>query len=190
MTTDPYALAIEEAEPWIETRDGRRLTARLIRSDDAPLLIDLFERLSSETRRRRFHADVDHLDEASKRRHAQRLVDVDNRTDGGAVLALDSDTAGNEFIVGVARLMRPEGQPDHPEAEAAIVVRDDYQGQGIGTQLLRRMVLLAIRMNVRTILAEIEANNYPALRLFRELGLPTETQTSRAETIMLIQVPG
>ncbi len=128
------------------------------------------------------------MDEGKLLEEAERLANVDNRTQGGAVIALEQDADG-EHVVGVARLMRPAGQPDAPDVEAAITVRDDYQGRGMGTELLRRMVLLAKRMQAKTIVAEIEADNYAAVRLFRELNLTTVSTTSHGETTMRMEVP-
>jgi acetyltransferase len=184
---NPYAGTLDQAPSWFTTTDGYRLVGRVIHADDAPRLIDLFDQLSSETRRRRFHLNVDNLSEEVKRETARRLAEVDNRTLGGAVLAIDVEDRGR--IVGVARLGRAAGQPDSPEAEAAIVVRDDFQGRGVGRELLRRLVLLAKQMRVQTIVAVIEMDNLRALRAFRELGLPTETVTRRGETILHIAVP-
>ena len=96
---------------------------------------------------------------------------------------------GTEHIVGVARLARPEGKPDSPLVESAVVVRDDFQGQGVGTELLARLVLLAKQMGARTLLAEFQPHNQAAIRLFRELNLPTEISASHGETSMRITLP-
>lgn len=186
---DRYAPALAETPSWFMTRDGRRLEARLIQAADAPRLLELFERLSPETRRRRFHYDPEHIPDEEKQAIARHLSDVDNRTQQGAVLAIARDAAGREQIVGVARLARPVDQPDAPLAEAAIVVRDDFQGGGVATELLWRMVLLAKQMKVNTILAQIEADNHIALRAFRGLHLPTTVATAQGETDMYISVP-
>jgi acetyltransferase len=174
------------------THDGRTLHVRLIRPTDAPLLLDLFDRLSPESRRRRFHAAVDHMPRALVQEEAERLADVDNRTNGGAILALErvrEKGQNAERAVAVARLMRPSLDPRSPEVESAIVVRDDYQGQGVAKELLRRSVLLARQMRAGVIVAEIEADNYPAIRAYRGLGLPTESSTSHGETTLRIAVP-
>jgi RimJ/RimL family protein N-acetyltransferase len=186
---DRYALELADAPSWFETRDGRRLEVRLIQAGDAPRLLELFERLTPETRRRRFHYDPDHIPEERKQAIARHLADVDNRTLQGAVLAIDVDPAGREQIVGVARLARPADQPDAPVAEAAIVVRDDFQGCGVATELLWRMVLLAKQMKVDMILAQIEADNQIAIRAFRGLHLPTSITTAQGATDMYISVP-
>lgn len=189
VTMQRYAGTLAEAPPCFTTRDGVCLRARSIQPDDAARLIDLFDRLSSESRRRRFHFNPDNLSDEMKWKTACALADVDNRGQGGAVAALEVDAAGVESIVGVARLGRPESEPNSPEAEAAVVIRDDYQGRGVGTELLRRMVLLAKQMRVQTIVAIIEADNEPALQVFRNLALPVVVRTHRAETEMRFEVP-
>jgi acetyltransferase len=183
-----YEQDINRVRKTFTTRDGRKIHSRLLTPGDSNLLIDLFDTLSPEARRRRFHFAADQLSRDAVMDGAVRLSNVDNKTSGGAVLALE-DVNGAERIVGVARLMRPPDDPDSPDLEAAIVVRDDYQGAGIATELLRRMVLLARQMNGKTIVAEIEADNYPAIKLFRELDLPMTSTTSHAETTLRIQVP-
>jgi len=57
----PRTLAIEE----VRTRllDGTRVLVRPIRPDDKPLLREGFERLSNESRLRRFMAPITELDE-------------------------------------------------------------------------------------------------------------------------------
>lgn len=189
VTDQRYSGTLAEAPPQFSTRDGAILRTRTIRPDDAVRLLAMFEQLSSETRLRRFHFNPDKVNEEMKWGTACALADVDNLTQGGAVLALDVDEAGVEQIVGVARLARPQGEPSSPEAEAAVVIRDDFQGRGVGTELLRRMVLLAKQMRVRTIVAIIEADNGPALRVFRGLALPVVVRTRRAETEMRFTVP-
>jgi RimJ/RimL family protein N-acetyltransferase len=184
-----YALDLAEAPSEFMTRDGYRLQVRLISAADAPRLLELFERLSPETRRRRFHYDPDRLPDKQKQGLARHMADVDNHTQEGAVLAIDVDPSGREQIVGVARLARPAKQPESPIAEAAIVVRDDFQGRGVATELLWRMVLLAKQMKVQTILAQIEADNTAAIRVFRELDLPSTVTTHHGDTDMYISVP-
>ena len=193
MVTDfpkRYDEAITEASPIFQTGSGETLSMRLIRPDDADLLIDFARRLSPESRRRRFHQSVEHFSESMIRQLAARLANVDNKTAGGAVLALTEKRDGEPQIVGVARLGREPGKADDPTADAAIVVQDEYQRQGVGTELLRRLVLLARQMGVQQMVAMIEPDNGKAIRLFRALDLPTETETSPGEMTLTIAMPG
>jgi len=162
---------------------------RLLQPEDVDLLVEFFHHLSPESRRHRFHTNTEGLSEEFILDGARQLADVDSLTHGGAVIALYAEEDGREHLVGSARLARPEGQPDSPEAEAAVVVRDDFHGEGIGTELLRRMVLLAKQMKIETIVAVFEAENEHAIRLFRELGLPTEIEISHGETTLRMKAP-
>ena len=167
----------------IVARNGAILTTRLLRPDDDDLLLDLFIRLSPETRWRRFHAHVDNMDDARLHQSAKELAAVDNRTLGGAVLALivHPDQPGREELIGVARLARDPNTPTSPEAEAAVVVRDDFQQQGIGTALLVRLTELARNMGVTTLLATVQSDNERMLDVLRWLNLPRTEQVSHGE---------
>ena len=113
-------------------RDGSRVEVRPVRRSDAELLLRGFERLSDESRYRRFLCSMPELSEEMVR----YLTDVDHH-DHEAVVALDAATGEG---VGVARYVRDLDRPER--AEAAVTVIDDWQGRGLGTLLLE---LLAVR---------------------------------------------
>lgn len=183
-----FQTTLERVRPWFKTRGGTTLRLRTIRPDDAPRLAEFFLRLSPDTRWRRFHVHIDNVTPEQLAARARPMADVDNRTAEGAVLALLGRGEAEE-IVGVVRLARPQNQPTTPEAEAAVVVRDDFHGQGVGTELLRWMVLLAKAMHVETIVAIFQSDNENAMRLFRELDLPYTLQAHSGEMEMRIAVP-
>jgi ribosomal protein S18 acetylase RimI-like enzyme len=183
-----YKTDLAHVRPWFKTRDGQKLKVRLLQPEDAALLVDFFLHLSPESRWRRFHANVDHMSERLIDQRAEELAQVDNERLMGAIVALSQEQDG-EHIVGSVRLARNPATPDSTEAEAAIVVRDDFHGRGVGQELLRRMVLLAKQMHVKTILAIFQPDNEAAIRLFRELNLPFKTQVRHGETEMRLEVP-
>jgi GNAT superfamily N-acetyltransferase len=82
-----------------------------------------FDRLSPESRYRRFLAPVAELSESMVR----YLNEIDHHNHE-AMIALDERTGEG---IGVARYVR---DPDHPDvAEVAVTVIDDWQGRGLGT---------------------------------------------------------
>ena len=182
--TQRYGATLESLPSDFTTGRGRELRSRLMQPTDAPLLIDLHLRLSPEARGRRFHQPLGELDPPALQKWAKVLTRVDNHAKAGAVLAVAGEGQAEE-IIGVARLMCTRNQG---EVEAAIVVRDDYQGEGVATELLKRLVLLAKRMHAQTIYAMIEADNVPALRVLRGLSLPTRSKTGYGETELSISV--
>jgi acetyltransferase len=182
-----YKTSLRKVSPRFTTRGGRKVKLRLMRPSDAPMLVEFFRHMSPETRRRRFHTGLENVSDELVMQRAAELADVDNTTLAGAVVALyDED---GEQIVGSVRLARDPAQPDSPEAEAAVVVRDDFQGQGLGTELMRRMVLLAKQMQVKTIVAVFQPDNEDAIRIFREINLPYTTTIDHGETILKLEMP-
>jgi RimJ/RimL family protein N-acetyltransferase len=123
---------------------------------DAESLRRLFERLSPETRYRRFMSPVARPDQV----HPERLLDVDHR-DREAVVAVD----GGE-IVGVARYARPPGSDT---AEVAVVVADAWQHRGLGTRILRALARLAAAAGVEQFTLTMQADNQRIICLVRQL---------------------
>jgi GNAT superfamily N-acetyltransferase len=188
QNVERYNTKLRNVSPRYTTRDGRKLTLRLLHPSDAALLVEMFHLLTPETRRRRFHIGVENVSDEVVQLRAAELADVDNKVVAGAVVAVYKDATG-EHIVGSVRLARDPATPESPEAEAAVVVRDDFQGQGVGTELMRRLVLLAKQMHVKTILAIFQPDNEGAIRIFREVNLPYVTTIDHGETILKIEVP-
>lgn len=192
MDTSAYGFETLHIDPdslnaGFTARNGELIRCRLIRPDDAHLLIDLFSHLSPESRRRRFNLPLENIDSARIEEEAQRLANVDNRTVGGAVLALSGPEEAAQLI-GVARLGRYPNQPASQEAETALVVRDDFQGQGVGSALLALLAILARRMAVHTLTASVQADNDALFALLRGFHLPFERHTTRGETTISLAV--
>ena len=122
--------------PWsaasaskVVLRDRSAVLIRQVRSTDAPLLADGFDRLSPRSRQLRFLRTKKHLTEAELR----YFTDVDHH-DHEALGALEhADGRG----VGIARYVRDAEDPK--AAEIAVTIVDDWQGKGLGTELLARL---------------------------------------------------
>jgi GNAT superfamily N-acetyltransferase/nucleotide-binding universal stress UspA family protein len=146
--------------------DGRRLDLgggsavrlRPITAADRELLSAGFERLSPESRYRRFFSPVAHLSE----RQLDYLSDVDHH-DHEALVALAEDTGD---LVGVARYVRTRPGVGEP----AIVVADDWQGRGLGRQLLDALADRAREEGIESFVAPVLAENRPAIALFERLS--------------------
>jgi GNAT superfamily N-acetyltransferase len=77
---------------------------------------------------------------------------------------------------------------DRSAAEVAIVVRDDYQREGLGRALSRLTGLLAPARGVRTLRIHTLAENQAIMRLIRGFGVPFSAETRRGETTVIIPV--
>jgi RimJ/RimL family protein N-acetyltransferase len=140
--------------------DGRVVVIRPIRPDDVERLRALHGRLSALTRYRRFMTAKPRLSDAD----AAYLANIDG-WDHYALVAtfaeLEDDNAAP--IIAVARFVRtPE---DAATAEFAIVVADDWQGEGIGSELMGRLVDAAVTRGVARFEATMLADNVAIQRL-------------------------
>ena len=146
------------------------VSTRAVRPDDLAGSLRLWPRLSPETRYRRFHAPVHRLPMSTVRHLVQ--VDHDSRE---AVVAV----VGGE-VVGVARYDRSPA--DASSAEFAVVVADDWQGVGLGRQLLGDLVQLAAARGVRALTATVQPDNDRVVGLVHRL-LPTATVDREADVL-------
>jgi RimJ/RimL family protein N-acetyltransferase len=156
-TTDTATAAGGERE--ITLRDGTRVTVRPIRPDDAAELRAGFDRLSPESRYRRFLSSTPRLSAS----YVRYLTDVDHH-DHEALVATLPDGEG----LGVARFVR---SPDDPHvAEVAVTVVDRWQGLGLGTALLELLTDRARAEGIRRFTATMLATNREMRELLEELG--------------------
>lgn len=168
-----------------QTLDGRSIHCRLIQPEDLSLMIHFFHHLSPESRWRRFNIDLTHVGPERIERTARQLAEVDNRTQGGAVMALTEEDRV-EILVGVVRLGRDA--EDGSRAEVAIVVRDDYQGQGIGSHLLGEVIKLAKEMGVHSLSAVTQHDNEKLKRMIRWQKIPMTERTTDAQTEFVLDL--
>lgn len=167
------------------TSHGITIRTRPIHSGDVDHLIDLFHHLSPDTRRRRFNVGLQNIDARRVQETATQLAAVDNERDGGAILGFAVMPEG-EQLVGVARLARFSYGEVENSAEVAVVVRDDFQGQGIGTALLRLLLILARQMQFSALTATVQADNTTIFRMLAKMKVPVHTRTRQGETEMWI----
>ena len=131
---------------------------RPLTPDDRELLRSGFARLSERSRYLRFQTPLTELSDEQ----LSYLTAVDHH-DHEALVALDPD---GDDAVGVARFVRVS---EHV-AECAIVVADEWQNRGLGSELLERLVERAHDEGVERFTALVLAQNTDALRLLERLG--------------------
>jgi RimJ/RimL family protein N-acetyltransferase len=136
------------------------LAIRPVTAEDGERLMDLFTRCSDQARYFRFHAAKPRLRPAE----AEYLAAVDGR--GGMALAATAVEDGEERIVADARI----DLVDDGVAEAALLLRDDVTGRGLGTLLLDRLLEKAAGLGVRRLLLDILPENRAMLALAARVG--------------------
>lgn len=164
--------------------DGTALVLRPLDRGDRELLVTALAEMSARSRYYRFGTaalpDADAVDD---------LLDVDGTTQV-AIVAIaeqgDGEQGGGEQGGGiaVARFLRDPSDPTVAEATVAVV--DHWQGRGVGTRLLDRLVREARAAGVATFRNYVLADNQRALRLLEALGADSPV---RRDDVVVVDLP-
>ena len=158
----PYP--VEYVAPWT-LHDGTAVLIRPIRPEDEPLLVEFHHTLSEQSVYQRYF----HPFPLSERIAHERLTRIAfiNYEREMALVAEWRDEAYKPHIIGVGRLIKLRGGK---EAEFAILISDEYQHQGLGTELLSRLVAIGRREGVKRIIADILPDNAAMIRVSEQVG--------------------
>ena len=146
--------------------EGQEILLRPIKISDEPLIKEFFYSLSDESLYTRF---------ISARRNVPREVRQVFLAVGCSrdmlILAVVEEEREQETVVGVGQYSL---NPDMHTAEVALVVRDDFQGKGVGSELLHYLTYLAKRQGLLGFSAEVLVTNRPMMALFEGMGFEIE----------------
>jgi acetyltransferase len=173
--TPPPVYPEDLERTWIAP-DGTAVLLRALRPDDLDRELRFIAGLSSRT----LYQRVQYSSSAVSRSDAARLLDLDYR-DRMAIGAL-TGPGSDPLIVGVSRYARDPGQDT---AECAIVVTDDWQGRGLGTQLMRSLAVAARRQGIRWLVGSSLADNSRIHDWARRFGLEVRTQPDSGGQVVI-----
>lgn len=147
------------------TKKGVSLTVRPIRPEDEPLVARFHETLSERSVYFRYF----HMMKLGQRTAHERLtricfIDYDRDM---ALVAVARDEDGQPAIVGVGRLTKQRGTN---VGEFAVTISDGYQGSGLGTHLLSRVVDVGRDEGLDAIVADILPENRDMQRVSEKVG--------------------
>jgi RimJ/RimL family protein N-acetyltransferase len=154
-----------ELEAHRTTKTGLRIFLRPVRISDEHLLKDFFYSLSSDCMYHRFistRTDMPH-------ERLQKFVVIDYTKE--MVVLVVVQTEDKEEVYGMGQYFIDENTHT---AEVAFVVRDEYQNQGIGAELLNYLTYLAKRKGLHGFTATVLMDNKPMLLLFEKAGFMIE----------------
>lgn len=159
----PYPM--QYINPWTD-EDGTVVTIRPIRPEDEPLLVKFHSTLSDRSvSLRYFHAMKFTARVAHER--LTRICFIDYDREMALVADRKNPETGEHEIRGVGRLTKVRGSDD---AEFALVVSDRYQGLGLGTELLSRLIQVGRDENINEIFGDILPENVEMQRICEKLG--------------------
>ncbi|MGV9253512.1 GNAT family N-acetyltransferase [Streptomyces sp. NPDC003697] len=138
---------------------GNPISVRRADTGDLDAARAMHERCSSRTLAMRYHGPVGDADRYLRHLLSPRF---------GRTLAVR--TASGR-IVGLGHLLW-----DGDETEVALLVEDEWQRRGIGAELLRRLVAMAVQAGCESVYAVTQASNTGMVAAMRGLGLPLDYQ--------------
>lgn len=159
----PRPAAGEEPIVWFEMPGGLRVGLRPIHPDDREALTEGFRNLSEDSRYHRFLTPMATLSD----RYAAYLTELDQINHFAWGIGIRSGD-GTIQGIGVARYVRDPGDPT--TAEIAVAIADEYQGLGIGSLLVRALVVVADTHGIERITGYLLGENRPMVRIFEGIG--------------------
>ncbi len=115
-------------------KDGTEVLIRPIRPEDEPLMVRFHQTLSERSVYLRYF-QASNLDRRTAHERLTRICFTDYDRDI-VLIAVAPGTADQPTVLGVGRLSKLHGSN---EAEFAMLISDQYQRRGLGTELLRRV---------------------------------------------------
>lgn len=155
-------------QPW-QFPDGTEILIRPIRPEDERLIAAFHLKLSEQSVYQRYF----HVMTLDQRVAHERLVrvcfgDYDREI---ALVAEQRDESGGAALLAVGRLSKAHLLN---EAELAVLIADEYQSRGLGSELSRRLIEIARAEALDRVTVEILGGNRPMIEVCRGLGFTIE----------------
>lgn len=159
--------------------DGMEYTIRPIRPEDEPMMVGFHRTLSEHSVYLRYFRAYK-LSQRVEHERLTRICFVDYDRTIALVAEHTSPKTGEDEIVGVGRITRV---PHTNEAEFALLVTDAYQRQGLGTEILRRLLNIARDEGIERLVAYMLSENRGMREICKKLGFSfkREAETIKAE---------
>ena len=174
-TNDAYP---SQYESEVLLRDGSSIILRPIRRDDTERWLAFVSQLSPRTKYLRFH----YLPKQMSQEDACRFCTVDYENAFAFVAEVRGERG--EEIVAIGRYYRLHNKH---AAEVAFAIQDSYQGRGLGTKLMERLVAVARDNAISTFEAFVLAENKHMMAVFRGYGFHIKSEL--AEGVYNIVIP-
>jgi acetyltransferase len=163
-------------------KDGREVTIRPIRAEDEPLMRDFHQSLSDRTVYLRYLSPMMLSERVTHDRLARMSHNDYNRE---IALVVEGEENSKPAIFAVGRLSKFRGQDE--DARLSMLVSDQYQGQGLGKELINRLIQVAKREGIKQIMAGMSPENDTMRTLCRKAGfssIATNPQTGMVEATL------
>jgi acetyltransferase len=150
--------------PWT-MKNGQQVIMRPIRAEDEMMMHSFHASLSDKTVYMRYLSPM----MLSARITHERLARMThNDYDREIALVVEGMEQGERAILGVARLSKLRGTNE--DARFTMLVSDKYQGQGLGKELMKRIIQIGRNEKIKNIIAMMSPDNLIMKELCRAVG--------------------
>ncbi len=172
-----YPYPVHLIQEW-QMNDGKTVTIRPIRPEDAELEQEFVKSMSDESRYYRFMDTLRELTQTMLVRFTQ--IDYDREMALVAILP-PQEEGGKEEQIGVSRYVV---NPDGESVEFALAVGDNWQKCGVGRKLMSALIDCARQKGYRAVIGDVLSTNSKMFRLMTSLGFsihphPDDTAVKR-----------
>ncbi|MFD5143168.1 GNAT family N-acetyltransferase [Streptomyces sp. NPDC058401] len=147
--------------------EGNEITVRRADGSDLPAARAMHDRCSERTLGLRYHGPVADADRYLGHLLSPRF---------GRTLAA---TTASGKLVALGHLLW-----DGDETEVALLIEDDWQRRGIGSELLGRLIGMAVEAGCDSVYAVTQASNTGMVAAMRGLGLPLDYQIEEGTLVI------
>jgi len=160
----------QDVSAWT-MKDGRKASIRPIRAEDEPLVIHFHEALSDRSVYLRYLSPM----LLSQRVTHERMARIcHNDYDREIALVVEGETQkGDRQIFAMGRMSKLHGEEN--EGRVTMLVSDQFQGQGIGSELLERLIHIGRAEKIKRLLATMSPENIAMQKLCEGLGFSMQT---------------
>ncbi|MDH2390685.1 GNAT family N-acetyltransferase [Streptomyces sp. HNM0663] len=158
---------IPRSQDVLTLPEGNEITVRRAGEDDLPAARAMHDRCSEQTLAKRYHGPVGDADRYLSHLLSPRF---------GRTLAVE--TASGR-LAALGHLLW-----DGDETEVALLVEDEWQRRGIGSELLGRLTALAIEAGCESVYAVTRSSNTGMVAAMRGLGLPLDYQIEEGTLVI------
>jgi GNAT superfamily N-acetyltransferase len=159
--------------------NGTPFFVRALREWDRSAVLNLFTRSSAQSRYFRYFE--------TKKTLSDKELDYYTRLDFYHHVALAAEAPDEDGIIAVGRYIEIQPLASPRRAEVAFLVRDDFQGRGVATQLLKHLVRIARDNGIAEFEAEMLPSNTKMIEVFDHSGY--EMKRSREPDSMRVVFP-
>ena len=166
------------------TKDGTPVMIRPIRPDDEPLMVKFHGTLSEQSVYLRYF----HMERLDSRVAHERLIKkcfIDYDREMALVADRENPETGEHDILAVGRMTK---SCESAEAEVAVLVSDREQKQGLGTELVRRLIQVARAEKLERLIAVILPENYGMMALAKYFQFTIRESADPTVVVAVLEV--